>query len=107
MRKSLFLAVLFTFASLVFAAKSYNLTFNGPTKVAGVELRSGNYEVRILGDKAIFRDGQSKETAVPVKLESGAKKFNYTYVESSSKDGKQTVKMIHLAGSTTTLEFGD
>jgi hypothetical protein len=107
MRKSLFLAVLFTFASLVFAAKSYTLTFNGTTKVAGVELRSGNYQVRVAGDKAIFTDTHSKETAVPVKLESGAKKFDYTSVESSSKDGKDTVKMIHLAGSTTTLEFGD
>jgi hypothetical protein len=107
MRKSLFLAVLLTFASLVFAAKSYDLTFNGPTKVAGVEFRGGTYSVRVAGDKVIFKDEHSKEVSVSAKLENGAKKFNYTYVESSAKDGKETVKMIHLAGSNTTIEFGD
>ena len=107
MRKSLLLAVLLIFSSLAFAAKSYNLTFNSPTKVAGVELRSGTYSVRIAGDKAIFKDEHSNETTVPVKLENGARKFDYTSVESLAKDGKDTVKMIHLAGSTTTLEFGD
>jgi hypothetical protein len=107
MRKSLLLAVLLTFSSLVFAAKSYDLTFNGPTKVAGVELRSGTYTMRVAGDKVIFKDEHAKETTVAAKLENGSKKFQTTTVESSGKDGKEVVKMIHLAGSTTTLEFGD
>jgi|HubBroStandDraft_6_1064221.scaffolds.fasta_scaffold3114255_1 hypothetical protein len=107
MRKSLLLAVLLTFSSLVFAAKSYDLTFNSPTKVAGVEFHSGTYSMRVAGDKVIFKDSQSKEVSVPAKSENGARKFDYTYVESSAKDGKETVKMIHLAGSNTTLEFGD
>src|ERR1700685_2935284 len=99
MRKSLCLAVLLTFASLVFAAKSYNLTFNGPTKVAGVELRSGSYSVRVAGDKVIFTDNtSSKAVTVPAKMETGSKKFENTTMESSTKDGKEVVKMIHLAG---------
>jgi len=28
-------------------------------------------------------------------------------VESSRKSGEDTIKLIHLSGSTTTLEFGD
>jgi hypothetical protein len=107
MRKSLLLAALLTFSSLVFAAKSYNLTFNSTTQVAGVELRSGTYSVRVAGDKVIFKDSNSKEVSVSAKMENGAKKFEYTSVESSGKGGKDTVKMIHLGGSTTTLEFGD
>jgi len=106
MRKSLLLAALLTFSSLVFA-KSYDLILNAPTKVAGVELRSGTYSIRVAGDKVIFKDSNSKEVSVPAKLENGAKKFAFTSVESLDKGGKDTIKMIHLAGSTTTLEFGD
>jgi len=106
MRKSLLAVGLLTFSSLVFAAKSYDLTFVGPTKVAGVELGKGSYSVRVEGDKAIFKGSHSKEVAVPVKLENGAgKKFEYTSVESARKDGEDAIKMIHLAGSNTTLQF--
>jgi hypothetical protein len=107
MRKSLFLAVLLTFASLVFAAKSFNLTFNGPAQVGGVELKSGAYEVRVAGDKVIFKNANFKEFSIPVKSVAGDKKFEYTSTESSTKDGKEMVKAIHLGGSTTTLEFAD
>jgi hypothetical protein len=93
---------------LVFAAKSYDLTLVAPTKVAGIELGKGSYSVHLEGDKAIFRGPHSKEFTVPVKLETGTgKKFDYTSVESSQKGGEDTIKLIHLAGSTTTLEFGD
>jgi hypothetical protein len=93
---------------LVFAAKSYSLTFVQPTKVAGVELGKGSYTVRLDGDKAIFSGPRSKEFTVPVKLENGAgKKYEYTSVESARKDGEDAIKFIHLGGSTTTLEFGD
>jgi len=107
MKKSLLTVGLLTFSSLVFAAKSYDLTIVQPTKVAGVELTKGSYTVRVEGDKAIFA-GHNKEFAVPVKIETGAaKKFGYTSVESSRKSGEDTIKLIHLSGSTTTLEFGD
>jgi hypothetical protein len=108
MRKSLLTVGLLTFSSLVFAAKSYDLKFIAPTKVAGVELNKGSYTLRIEGDKAIFKSTNAKEVTVPVKLENGAgKKFEYTSVESNRQGGEDAIKLIHLAGSTTTLEFGD
>jgi hypothetical protein len=108
MRKSLLTVGLLTFSSLVFAAKSYDLILDGPAKVAGVELAKGSYSLHLEGDKAVFKGPHSKEVAVPVKLENSAgKKFEYTSVESTQKDGEDAIKLIHLAGSTTTLEFGD
>jgi len=107
MRKSLLLVGLLTFSSLVFAAKSYSLTLLGPAKVSGVELPKGAYSVHVEGDKAIFKGPHSKEFTVPVKLDTGAtKKYDYTTVESTQKDGQENIKWIHLGGSTTTLEFG-
>jgi hypothetical protein len=108
MRKSLLVIALCTFSSLVFAAKTYNLTLVGPTKVGTVQLAKGSYTMYLDGDKAVFKDAHSKTVEVPVKLDNGAaKKFGYTSVESSQKDGTDAIKSIHLGGSTTTVEFGD
>jgi len=108
MSKSLLTVGLLAFSSLIFAAKSYDLTFVTPAKVAGIELGTGAYTVRVEGDKAIFKGPHDKEVTVPVKLDTGAaKKFGYTSVESSRKSGEDTVKFIHLGGSTTTLQFSD
>ena len=74
MRKSLLTVGLLTFSSLVFAAKSYDLTVVEPTKVAGVELAKGSYTVRVEGDKAIFK-GHNKEFTVPVKIDTAAGSF--------------------------------
>ena len=107
MSKSLLAVGLLAFSSLVFAAKSYDLTFVQPTKVAGVELPKGAYSLHVEGDKAIFKGPHSKEFSVPVKLDTSAtKKYDYTSVESTQKDGQENIKWIHLAGSTATLEFG-
>ena len=108
MSKSLLTVGLLAFSSLVFAAKSYDLTFATPTKVAGVELGKGAYKVSVEGDKAIFKGPHDKQFTVPVKIENGAaKKYGYTSVESSRKGGEDAVKLIHLGGSTTTLQFSD
>ena len=108
MRKSLFAVGLLTFSSLVFAAKSYDLNFVEPAKVGGVELGKGSYTLRVEGDKAIFHGPHNKDITVPVKLDTTAsKKFGYTSVESSRKGNEDAIKLIHLGGSTTTLQFAD
>jgi hypothetical protein len=105
MKKSLLFVGLLTFSSMMFAAaKSYTLTITAPTKVGSAQLAKGNYTMRVEGDKAIFTDEKSKKVSVPVKLETGTgKKFEFTSTESSG----DAIKLIHLAGSTTTVEFGD
>ena len=109
MKKSLFLAGLLSLSSLVFAgAKSYPIMIDSAAKAGSVQLAKGNYTVQVEGDKAVFTDQHRKSVSVSVKLDTGTgKKFEYTSVESSQKGGEDAIKSIHLAGSTTTLEFGD
>jgi hypothetical protein len=64
--------------------------------------------MHVEGDKAIFTDAKLKSVSVPMKLENGTgKKFEFTSVEATHKDGGDAIKLIHLGGSTTTVEFGD
>lgn len=109
MRKSVLCVGLLAFSSLIFAGtKSYPVTILGPTKVGSVELAKGQYTLQVDGDKAIFTDSHRKTVSVPVKLQNGTgKKYEFTSVEATQKDGGEAIKLIHLAGSTTTVEFGD
>jgi hypothetical protein len=107
MKKTLILAGLLSISSLVFA-KSYDIVISTAAKANGTQLAQGTYTVQVEGDKAVFTDEHHKSVSVPVKLDTSAtKKFSQTSVEATHKDGTEVIKMIHLGGSTTTLEFGD
>jgi len=107
MRKSLLFIVLLTFASVMFA-KSYTVSIQAPTKVGSVQLAKGSYTLHVDGDKVLFTDDHQKTVSVPAKLNNSAtKKFEFTSVEATEKNGQETIKLIHLGGSTTTVEFGD
>jgi hypothetical protein len=109
MNKSLFLAGLLSLSSLVLAsAKSYPIVIDSAAKAGSAQLAKGDYTVQVEGDKAVFTDKHRKSVSVSVKLDTGTgKKFEYTSVEATQKDGTEIIKSIHLAGSTTTIEFGD
>ena len=109
MKKSLLLAGLLCLSSLVFAsAKTYSISFDSAAKAGSVQLAKGNYTVQVEGDKAVFTDQHHKSFSVAVKLDTGTgKKFENTSVEATHQDGTEVIKMIHLGGSTTTIEFGD
>jgi hypothetical protein len=103
MKKSLLLILLAV--GLAFAAKSYSLTLNVPEQIAGTDVPSGTYALRVEGEQVIFKGSHAQEISIPAKVSDGNKKFDYTFVESSHQDGKDIVTAIHLAGSHTTLEF--
>jgi|ERR1035438_5816977 hypothetical protein len=109
MKKSLFLAGLLSLSSLVFAsARSYPVVIGAAAKAGSAQLAKGNYTVQVEGDKAVFTDEHYKTISVAVKLDTGkGKKFEYTSVEATHQDGTEVIKLIHLGGSTTTIESGD
>jgi hypothetical protein len=89
-------------------AKSYDIRLSTPTKAGNVELRAGEYRVKVEGSNAVFMNVETAEKfTTPVKIENTGKKHDYTAVESTKKDGTENLKAIQLGGSEETLEFGD
>jgi lipopolysaccharide export system protein LptA len=106
MKKSLILGVVLSLSSLCFAGqKSYSVVFRSPTKVSGVKLAAGAYKVKVDGANAVFTDRKSKSFSAPVKVETGAKKFPATAVETTTDGETDKVNAIEFGGSTTRLEF--
>lgn len=102
----LFLSAL-CFASLALlasAAPSYKVTLTQPAVIAGSVVQPGDYRIVINGDKATLTTGKTS-LEVPVKVENGTQKFQYTSVESRTEGGKTVLDDIHLGGTSTTLVF--
>jgi len=107
MKKTFVLGVVLSLSSLCFAGqKSFDVVFSGPAKVAGQDLKAGNYKVKVDGNTAVFTDQNSqKAVTAPVKIETGAKKFKFTAVDASKEGEVSNVNAIEIGGSTTRLEF--
>jgi len=106
-KKSLILGGLMSISMLCAAgSKSYDVTFATPSTVGTVTLAAGDYKVKVDGGNAVFTDTQHNKTfTTAVKVETAAKKFNFTAVD-ATKDGKtERVNAIELGGSTTKLDF--
>lgn len=106
MKNSLVLGVVLSLSSFCFAGqKSYDVIFSAPTSVGGVQLKAGEYKVKVDGTNAVFTDSKDKSVTAPVKVENGTKKFQFTAVDASKDGGVDKVNAIEFGGSTTRLEF--
>jgi hypothetical protein len=93
-----------SFAILASAAPAYKVTLTEPSVIAGSVVKAGDYRIVVNGDKATLTSGKTT-LEVPVKVETGTQKFQYTSVESRTEAGKTVLDDIHVGGTTTTLVF--
>lgn len=107
MKKLALVGVLALSCLTIASAKSYELTLAGPTKAGNVQLKPGQYRLKIDGSNAVFTDMENdKSFTVPVKVESnGGKKFDTTRVDATKDNGTDVIHDIELGGSNTKVEF--
>src|SRR5215472_13428447 len=66
------------------ASKTYDVKLAGPAQFGGAQLKAGEYKVKVDGANATFTpENSGKSVTVPVKLEAGQMKYQYTAVETS------------------------
>jgi hypothetical protein len=103
MKMVLFLAV----TGLSFAGtKSYDVTFGAPAVLGSTEVASGQYKVSFDGSKVTLVNGNTRKSVeTTATIQTSAKKFNETIVQSKRVDGKDLVNEIQLGGTKTALDF--
>jgi hypothetical protein len=108
MSKSALIIGAFALASLnIASAKSYDFRIDNPTKVGSVELKPGEYHVKIEGSNAVFVPADTKkEITAPARIENSDRKFDQTMVMTRNENGVSSLKEIDLGGSNTKVEFG-
>jgi hypothetical protein len=108
MKKKLsLLAAVLTLATISFAsAKTYQISITHPSVAGKQELIPDEYRVKVDGTNATFTDLRtSKSFVVPVKIETGDRKFKMTAVDSTTEGSSERIKSIELGGSSTRIDF--
>ena len=107
--KNLLLTGALAVASLSIAsAKSYDIVLANPTKVANLQLKAGEYKVKLEGTNAVFTAVESgKSFTAPAKLQTAAKKFDMTAVDTDKKTDADHISAIELGGTNTKIEFSE
>ncbi len=107
MKKSLFLAGVLSLSAICFAGtKSYSVTLSAPVKAGNIVLAAGEYKLQLQGTNAVFTDTRTRKTfTAPVKVETSAKKYQYTAVDTAPDQGSEKITSIELGGSTTQIAF--
>src|ERR1700694_173087 len=100
-KKSLILGGLLSISTLCFAgSKAYDVSFVAPAIVGNVQLPAGSYKVKVEGANAVFTNSYNfKPTTTAVKVETVAKKFQYTAVDATKEGAGERVNAIQLGGS--------
>ena len=103
--RTLFVAGLLSLSAICFASKTYEISLANTTKAGNIELKAGQYTVKVNGTKATFTNQDGSSVTVDVKTENAAKKFDETRVDADKNGSVNTLKDIQLGGSTTQIDF--
>jgi len=88
------------------AASSYHIKIADPTWVGTTELKAGEYEVRVDGDKVTFKQGKTV-IAVAAKIETNASKFPDTLIDVKTINGQAKMQELDLGGTKSKIVLSD
>jgi hypothetical protein len=88
------------------AASSYHVKIADPTWVGGTQLKPGEYEVKVDGDKVTFKQGKNV-IAVAAKVETNASKFSDTQMDIKTENGQAKLKELDLGGTKSKIMLTD
>jgi len=87
------------------AASTYHVKISDPTWIGQTELKPGDYQVRVEGDKVTFKQGKTEFT-VTAKMETVAHKFSDNQLDIRTENGQAKLKEIDLGGTTSKIVLG-
>lgn len=105
--KKLFIVTALAVSSMaIVSAKTYDILLSNPTKAGAVELKPGQYRLKVEGTNATFTNlDSSKSVTTTVKVENATQKFDVTQVETTKAGSEDQIQEIDLGGSHTKLGF--
>src|SRR5271170_2869376 len=88
------------------AASSYHVKIADPTWVGGTQLKPGEYEVKVDGDKVTFKQGKNV-IAVSAKVETNAAKYADTQMDVKTENGRAKMVELDLGGTKSKITMMD
>jgi hypothetical protein len=106
MKKLFAVAVLAVSSLSILSAKTYEIVLSSATKAGTLQLKPGQYRLKLDGSNATFTDvNTTKSFTTPVKVQNTEQKFDSTKVQTTKDGDTERLQEIDLGGSKTKLEF--
>jgi hypothetical protein len=102
------LLVVFATLALALASaadKTYHITLNQSASVNGTQLKAGDYNLQVQGDKAILKMGKKTVLETAAKVETAQRKFASTSIAIDSSNNQPKISEIRIGGTTTRILF--
>jgi hypothetical protein len=88
------------------AASTFHIRIADPTWVGQSELKPGEYDVKVDGDKVTFKSGKNI-VAVAAKVETGTVKYADTQMDIKTENGQAKLKELDLGGTKSKIVLSD
>jgi hypothetical protein len=88
------------------AASTYHVKIADPTWVGTTQLKPGEYEVKVDGDKVTFKQGKNV-IAVSAKVETNAAKYADTQMDVKTENGRAKMVELDLGGTKSKITMMD
>jgi hypothetical protein len=98
-------ATLALFGASLLSAKTYTFTVTTPSQAGSVQLKPGEYKLKVDGSQAVLMDGRGHQLNATTKVETTDHKFNQTSILSSTTDGTNRINWVELGGSKDKVDF--
>ncbi len=87
------------------AAETYHVRIVDPTWVGQNELKPGDYQVKVEGEKVTFKMGKTV-VEVPGKVEANGSKYSETQMDIMTENGQAKLKELDLGGTKSKVILG-
>ena len=87
------------------SAKTYTFTVTEPSKAGQVQLKPGEYNLKVDGSQVVLMDNVGHRIDATAKVETADHKFDSTTISTSKADGTDRIRWIELGGSKNRVVF--
>src|SRR5580692_8967593 len=91
---------------LATAASTYHIRIADPTWVGQTQLKAGEYDVKVDGDKVTFKSGKNI-VAVAAKVETNTVKFADTQMDIKTENGQAKLRELDLGGTKSKIVLSE
>ena len=92
-------------AACLLSAKNYTFVVSEPTQAGSVQLKPGEYTVKIAGAQVALVDNDGRKIDVTATMDTADQKSDYTSVLTTKAEGKPRIEAVLLGGSKNKVVF--
>jgi hypothetical protein len=99
------IAILMLVCAVLVSAKTFTFTLSSTTQAGAVQLKPGQYKIKLNGPEVVLTDQYGHQIETAAKIENSDRKFPQTAVMVSNEDGGSRIVLIELGSTNSKVVF--